>query len=171
MEGYFPEYKIAEMAMAVEEKSIFFYSRLAEIVSQETTRNFFLELARWELKHKETLRVIAEAARNKEPLRVVDGASYAYVKETIATMVKRASDLISSRTLVDMGSEEKCIDIALQYEHLVVETYTNIDDSLHNPFGEVLSQIIEEEKQHIRLLQEEKAKNRAKPAVAKRNTL
>jgi rubrerythrin len=154
-EFYFSPYKIAEMAMDVEEQGAKFYKALAGPVVDEKLKSIFLALSDMELDHKDKFRGIAARLR-KEDLNEYS---------VDVTMLMRTHLEKLRRLAFDMSTERKkrpdiaqAIDIAVNIEKQSIKIYSRMYRAFIEKFHEVLLAIIKEEKKHLELLNKVKRK-------------
>jgi rubrerythrin len=148
MTEVFGAYQIAEMAVEVEEAGAQFYSGLAALAEDEKLKDFFLELSRQEIDHREIFGDIAKKARESKNPVVYSMDFYNYVRGMITDLKASAFD---EQTEV-LGSKDmvKAVERAIGVEAKSIQAYTKIYDTLDKRIVEVLPKIISEEKQHLK---------------------
>ena len=144
MPYYFSTYQIAEMAMQVEAEGAKFYKTLALLVKNETVKNVFTLLADEEMKHKNSFKKIAgaEELRAKEAEYSID----------VCQSIQKSLDNLKAEAFRTAGMDmrdvdlKKAIEFAINIEKGGIRVYTEIYDSYLKKFQNILSKIIEEEK-------------------------
>jgi rubrerythrin len=148
-EYYFSPYQIAEMAMGVEEEGARFYQELAGSVDNGRLKGIFANLARAELKHRETFRTIADTL-HKEDLNEysvdVAGLMRAYLERLKATAFKARPSTENPSIILE------ALAIAIHTEEEAISIYAEMRRVFIDKFREVLTAIIEEERKHLDIL-------------------
>jgi len=155
---YFSPYRIAEMAMQVEEAGVEFYKNLASRNKDETTKKVFLFLADQELSHYKGFSVVASEMKqnNSEYEYSIDVARL--LQQSIDDLKDSAFNTNSPKT--DSIDIKKCLDIAIHIEEESARIYQEIYKSFIEKFHKVILKIINEEEKHLKTLLNVKEKLR-----------
>ncbi len=142
--------EIFEVAVKIEEDGERFYSEVAKGAKNEDLRKFFEFMAGEERKHAQRFREIAQSVGLDETYLDSDEA-LAYLSEVVSGRIFPSyEDMIvwvKNRDLPDV------IDYSLGMEKETVIFYLELSHVVRDEDGKrVLSEIIEEERKHIRML-------------------
>jgi rubrerythrin len=155
---FFSPYRIAEMAMELEIKGIKFYEYLASCNSDDKTKKVFLFLSNQEVAHYRTFQEIAAAMRQKNSEHEYSIDVSRLLQEAIDDLNNMVFSLESLATdSIDMN---KCFEIAINTEKKSVLAYEEIQNSFTKEFQGVLSKILDEEREHLKMLVNVKKKLR-----------
>ena len=143
---FFSPYKIAEMAMKVEEAGAVFYEILANSVDDRELRSTFMGLSSAELKHRDKFREIAQTFNQEDYNEYAVDVS-ALIQPHLDNLRSAAFNL--RRQPSDMSA---ALAVAINIEDESIRIYTEIRTIFIEKFHPVLSAIIEEEKKHLKML-------------------
>ncbi len=158
MEKKFSVFEILEIAERIEINAARFYLKAAELFDDPEHRNIYYKLANWRAKHEKIL-----AQRRKEysektgELGTFDPDDYVLSNpEVMAGLTWLGSKTDHTKELTGQESIKEILLDAIKRADEVLAFYEGLKDFARDPAGEgAIDKIIEEEKQHIRLLTEQ----------------
>lgn len=149
MEYAFSIYKIAEMAMQVEEKGASFLNKFAQKTDDQKIKNVLAYLANQEIQHHKDFKEIrdASAKTGEVDVYVIDIAKNMQV--FIDSLKKEAFDQRNFEPEINI---KKCLRVMIFIEEESIRTYQKLKSVFIDKFAPVLERIINEEKEHLETL-------------------
>lgn len=150
---YFSPCQIAEIAMRVEEAGAAFYSEmavLADNAEHKRTGTAFRILAETEIEHRDLFKAIAEDVKQSN-----GGQEYSV---DICKQMETALDRIQSHAFDKTGLHpssitlKEALEIAINTEKESIRVYMEIYNAFVERFHKILARIIDEEKEHMKML-------------------
>ena len=155
METFFSGHEIVDMAVITEERGYEFYKTAEENASSEETKQLFAYLADEELNHKKIfsgLKDYIDDTPQGTPIDWEDVGKYikAMVESSIFLGNKNIDFAANSET------DKKAVEFALGFERDTLLFFYELKDMIKSSGKDVISKIINEEKEHIKRLSEMK---------------
>ena len=158
MEKKFSVFEILEIAERIELNAARFYLKAAEIFDNPDQRTIYYKLANWRAKHEKLL-----AQRRKEysektgELGTFDPDDYVLSNpQVMAGLTWLGSKTDHTKELTGQETLKDILHDAIIRADEVIAFYEGLKDFARDPAGkEAIDKIVEEEKQHIRLLTEQ----------------
>lgn len=144
--------QVLEMAIRIEENGAAFYRKAASIKESFTDKEFFEALARVEDRHKFSFESMQKKQSTLGKTQIDCGSA-----EVLSLYLKAMADTHggegnrdSVNLLTGQESIEEIISMAIELEKESILFYIELKDILVTPYGqEMITKIINEEKQHI----------------------
>ena len=155
MSIYFNADEIFQMGIEIETNGKKFYETVAKNVSNDTVRNFFSDLARWESEHIDLFDKLKEAlpeSAKRGDLFDPNQELQLYIKATAESHV-----FIKNKDIVGLASRCKtpgeALDLAITFEKDSIVFYTTMKKLVPREIGkEQIDRLIDEEISHIAIL-------------------
>jgi rubrerythrin len=145
----FTQHEIINIAIAVEESGFEFYKE-AEKIAPKDLKEVFEFLAKEEIKHKELFEEILRGLEGKEEIRINDEDYEQYVKAIGHLAVFKKNEL--KEKIASLNTPEKIISFAIEMEITSINYYTFLLEVEPDKNRPLLSQIIAEERKHLKTL-------------------
>lgn len=155
MEKKFSVFELLEIAERIEHNAARFYLKAAEIYDDPQLRDIYYKLANWRAKHEKVLtKRRREYSEKTGELGTFDPDDYVLSNpEVMAGLTWLGSKSDPAKELTGKESREEVLKEAVKRADEVIVFYEGLKDFARDPAGEgAIDKIIEEEKQHIRLL-------------------
>ncbi len=155
MDKKFSVFELLEIAERIENNAVRFYLKAAEIYDDPQLRDIYYKLANWRAKHQKILTQRRKDYSEKTgELGTFDPDDYVLSNpEVMAGLTWLGSKADPTKELTGQETREEILRDAIIRTDEVVAFYEGLKDFARDPPGEsAIDKIIEEEKQHIRLL-------------------
>ena len=155
MEKKFSVFEILEISERIEHNAARFYLKAAELYEAPQLRDIYYKLANWRAKHEKVLTQRRKVYSEKTgELGTFDPDDYVLSNpEVMAGLTWLGSKSDPAKELTGKESRVEVLKEAVKRADEVVAFYEGLKDFARDPAGEgAIDKIIEEEKQHIRLL-------------------
>lgn len=147
--------EILEMAVQIERNGIKFYKKAADILSNEKTKKFLLDLADMEVEHEKTFTEMKNnlGEREKEPVVYdPDNQGALYLQATADGHIFNPKTDIGKQ-LTGQETLERIFDRAIQAEKDSIVFYLGLREFVPQKAGkEKVEKVIKEEQNHIVIL-------------------
>jgi len=157
-EKFFNEIEAAKIAQTMEKHGLEFYRKAAAKAKDAATRDLFLRLAEEEKKHLarfEELEEILQADRRGKKGYADDPDLAAYVDRLVETQVF-ADDSAAARLAEQAESDYEALAVAIRAERDTLLFYQEMMEFVaSNQARAAFSTILDEEREHLRLLGEQ----------------
>ena len=147
--------QIAEMAMGVEEAGEKFYTKLADVLDDKKLKDIFISLSKAELQHRDIFKSIADSFSGEE-----DSEYSIDLPALMQSYVEKLKDVVFNLQSFSSKPDnmQEALNIAVYTEEEAIRIYTEMYNSFVDKFHNILTKIISEEKKHLKILDEVKAK-------------
>ncbi len=153
MSIFFSGSEILEFALAIERNGEAFYQSMSEKTGNKDAKAIYNHLAGEERKHLKTFRSMQDSAGKFQPPESYPGEYMLYLKSLVDNAV--FTDSTGARqTAEKMSGEIEAIDIGIRAEKDSILFYTELQDFVGQSDRNVVHNIIDEEKLHLRQLSE-----------------
>lgn len=155
MEKKFSIFEVLEIAERIEHNAARFFLKAAELFDDPQLRDIYYKLANWRAKHEKILTQRRKDYSEKTgELGTFDPDDYVLSNpEVMASLTWLGSKPDPAKELTGRESREEILNDAVRRADEVIAFYEGLKDFARDPAGEdAIDKIIEEEKQHIRLL-------------------
>jgi len=155
MDKKFSVFELLEIAERIENNAARFYLKAAEIYDNPQLRDIYYKLANWRAKHQKILTQRRKDYSEKTgDLGTFDPDDYVLSNpEVMAGLTWLGSKADPAKALTGHETKEDILHDAIIRADEVLAFYEGLKDFARDPAGEsAIEKIIEEEKQHIRLL-------------------
>ena len=158
MDKKFSVFEILEIAERIEHNAAKFYLKAADMYNASEPRNIYYKLANWRAKHEKVLtQRRREYSEKTGELGTFDPDDYVLSNpEVMAGLTWLGSKAEPARALTGQETEEEILRDAVKRADEVIAFYEGLKDFARDPAGEkAIDQIVDDEKQNIRLLTEQ----------------
>jgi rubrerythrin len=151
--GLFTDRDLVAMAIQMEENGQAFYTKAADKVADQRTKDLLRRLARDEAEHHATFEVMLSSVTGAEPPESYEGEHQAYVKAHLESQVffKARMDQLLGRAAV---SERDALQLGLDSEKDSILFYSEMKSFVSASDHPVVDRIIAEERKHFSTLVE-----------------
>ncbi len=147
--------EVFEMAEDIESNGYDFYTQAADAIKDKKVKAVFQDLAGKELKHKEIFSSLRKEFCSTADAHWVDpdGQAAAYLKATAENHVFNIEKDVSS-LITSLQSAESALRLAIGFEKDTIVFFTALKQAVTGENREKVDLLIQQELDHIRLLQE-----------------
>jgi rubrerythrin len=150
--------EVFQMAIEIEENGRLFYRKARDLVEDPGVKNLFADLEQREVEHREKFEALKselpESAR-ESTLWDPEGEIDQYLKMAADMHVFRAATPVEEQ-LADVNNAVGALKLAIQFEKDSILFFLLMQDETQKGKGrELISQLTNEEKAHLRLLSHE----------------
>lgn len=150
--------EIIKIAVGIEKQGVVFYDVMARSTKQPDTRNLFIQLADAERLHMETFsKMMPEPDTTSTPVNEEPPEYSDYLKALVNNAVF-TDEMATSDLATRIESDVEALNIGINAEKDSILFYYHIKEVMPSPVVPLVDKIIEEEKLHIRRLNEMKNK-------------
>ena len=150
--------EVFQMAIEIEENGRLFYKKARELVEEPEVKSLFSDLEQREVEHKEkfeTLKAELPDSARKSTMWDPEGEINQYLKMAADMHVFRAATPVEEQ-LAHVDSAEDAIRLAMQFEKDSILFFLLMQDETKKGKGkDLITQLTNEEKAHLRLLSKE----------------
>ena len=150
--------EVFQMAIEIEENGRLFYQKARELVEDPDVKNLFSDLEQREVEHREKFKDLkSELPESARESTVWDpqGEINQYLKMAADMHVFRAATPLEEQ-LAQVSNAEEALKLAIQFEKDSILFFLLMQDETEKGKGkELISQLTNEEKAHLRLLSKE----------------
>ena len=151
MEYYFSTYDIARLIAQVEAEGIAFYKHLQADSSDRKMSDMWAFFADQEQEHKAKFLAMAEAHNTSADKKPYSVNIQEMLKISIQAMTKFMDDrIVAGQTPVSVSES---LVLAAELEATAIRVYTHMMRAYTDRFGEVLGSVLDEEREHLRMIQ------------------
>ena len=157
MNDRYNAFEVIEIAEQVERNAVEFYTRAAQLFEDPKLKNLLSHLAEWEKKHEEIFaQVKAQVREEIDLLGSFDPDKYfSSNPQIMASLARSVFPTEPAGGLTGTEDRARILQVALQKEKDTVVFYKGLKRFLRERSARYrISEIIEEEKRHIRILKE-----------------
>jgi rubrerythrin len=158
MEKKFSVFEILEVAEKIENNAARFYIKASELYDDSQLRDIYHKLANWRAKHEKILTQRRKDYSEKTgALGIFDPNDYVLSNpEVMAGLTWLGSKSEPANALTGQETKKEILHDAVKRAEEAIAFYEGLKDFARDPEGErALDEIIEDEKQNIRLLMEQ----------------
>lgn len=158
MEKKFSVFEILEIAERIEHNAAMFYLKAVELYDAQDLRDIYYKLANWRAKHEKVLtQRRKEYSEKTGELGTFDPNDYVLSNpEVMAGLTWLGSKTDHTKELTGHETKKEILHDTIIRADEVLAFYEGLKDFARDPAGEdAIDKIIDEEKQHIRLLTEQ----------------
>jgi rubrerythrin len=152
MEYWCSAYETAKLAAEVEIAGAELYTRLAPVTGNIATSNMCLFFAKQEQLHQAHFLTISEAHRSSDTEHCHSVDISAMLKASMHSLTHLLDDAMSIKLLPTTVSE--CLTLVARIETTSIEVYTKMKEQFASEFSTVLGKVIDEEREHLRMVQD-----------------
>ena len=149
--------ELYNIAVAVERRGAAFYDTLARSSQNDLVKQSFLALAAMEHQHIQTFQKMAATAPKTFGEGFEDEEYSAYFKALVDSAVFN-DDLATSELVTKVDSDKEAVEVGIGAEKDSILFYEQLQDISGGDASDAIGKIISEEKQHLRMLAEIRAK-------------
>jgi len=148
---FFTGKELVNVAVGIERNGAAFYDAISASSKDDTVRNAFQYLADSEREHIDIFQKMLSSVEVSQPIDTYTEEYETYLQSLIDSAVfgneQEAKDMASR-----VGSADEAIQIGLTAEKESILFYSAMQDLIRRSEQEVISEIIDEEKSHLRQL-------------------
>ncbi|MBN3040863.1 MAG: ferritin family protein [Candidatus Omnitrophica bacterium] len=149
--------QIASLAVKIEEQGVIFYNALVRSTDDKPARELFTLLSKQENRHASFFKALIKSERENPNLAVYSGEFYYYVLAILTSLKNFLFD--DNGSIILPLDFSRALDTGIDIEKKSIEAYTNIYNTLDKRYTNVLLDIIDEEKRHLKSLLALRKKN------------
>ena len=141
-----------EMAISIEENGAAFYASAAEKTEDGELRELFEALAGREVEHREVFEAMAERLEPAAGVRESDVGNYTSFLEVALDHAVFSGQDKALRMAEAADTREAALRAAMGFEKDTMLFYYDLREMVADKDREIISEVIQEEKQHLRRL-------------------
>lgn len=151
MSIHFTREEIINLAIAVERRGIAFYDTMARSTESAALRSALQFLVNMERQHVQIFLSMHAEAERFLALKNYTAEHDAYL-EALAASAVFTDDMVAGEMATKIGSDIEALELAIGYEKDTILFYYELRDIMPQTSHSLLSQVISEEKSHLRQL-------------------
>ena len=161
MDYWFSAHEVAQLAAEIESKGAVFYRHLQDVADDATIADMCAFFVAQEDEHHTKFLAIAEAYRTSECEQWYSVDIGEMLKASISDMAQFCDgENLAARSLATVS---ECLSLAARLEATAIRVYTQMGEKYTARFSGILSEVLEEEQKHLRMIQH--VQKRIQPAV------
>lgn len=151
MDYWFSAYEVAKLAAEVESKGAAFYRHLQGVAGDATISGMCAFFAEQEREHQARFLAIAEAHRTSESEQCYSVDVCGMLKSSMRDLAQLLDGETSPARRPATVSE--CLALAGRVEATAIDVYTNMTAAYTAGFSGVLTEVLDEERKHLQMIQ------------------
>jgi len=148
---HFTSEEIINLAIDIERRGIAFYDTMARSTESAALRSAFQFLVNMERQHVQVFLGMQTEAERYQPLENYTAEHGAYL-EALAASAVFTDDMVTSEMATKINSDIEALEMAIGAEKDSILFYYELRDIMPQTSHSLLSQVISEEKSHLRQL-------------------
>lgn len=157
--GSFSAAEVYDMAVQTERNGYAFYSAAAAAATDKDVRQIMEHLANAEQHHEQVFRKLREAVGDYEAPETYAGEETEYIDSLLRSRVL-PDEATAHKLIAEMTADTQALDFALGFEKDTILFLHSMKDVLPPEDQPAIDKLIQQEKMHVRLLEQMKM-NRA----------